>query len=187
MAKKEEETSIRDKRRQILEQVKSHKMAAMGLSTMTEEGEKRLTKTKRSVSPNPVSRRQVHSKSPQRPRSTSPVIMEDSAHKKNKRTSKGGIPVDRGKHLKPQEVSLCVAIAYYHAWPDFLLQATPPPEKRIKLEDTKSAKVKDEERKPFPLKEAHLNLDDIPPELLPKHQERLKKQVWTFVDNNNKI
>ena len=45
-------------------------------------------------------------------------------------------------------------------------------------------KAKDEERKPVPLKVAHLNLDDIPPELLPKHQERLKKQVRISVGNN---
>lgn len=60
------------------------------------------------------------------------------------------------------------------------LQATPPPEKRIKLENAEFANNRDKddnERKPVPLKEAHLNLDDIPPELLPKHQERLKKQA----------
>lgn len=117
VSRKEEEAlplSIRDKRRQILMQVKSDKMVAMGLSTMTEEGEKKLTKTKRSLSPNPISSRRAHSKTPQRPRSTSPVVMEDNTHKKNKRTPKGGIPVDRGKHLKPQEVSLCVTIAYSH-------------------------------------------------------------------------
>ena len=87
-------------------QVKSDKMLAMGRSSMNEEEGKKLTKTKRSLSPNPISRHRAHGKSPQRPRSTSPVVMESIAHKKNKRSSKGDVLVDSWKHLKPQEVSL---------------------------------------------------------------------------------
>ena len=64
-----------------------------------------------------------------------------------------------------------------------LSQATPPPEKRLKLEESvnaESANIKNQSEKsakPVPLKEAHLKLDDIPPELLRKHQERIKKQA----------
>lgn len=99
--------SIHDKRRRILEKVKTDKMVAMGINAASEDGQKKLTKVKRSLSPNPVSNRRVHSKSPQRPRSTSPVVMEGSPRKKNKKPVKGAVPVSGGKHPKPQEVSLC--------------------------------------------------------------------------------
>lgn len=63
-------------------------------------------------------------------------------------------------------------------------QDIPPPVKQIKLEpDAESADVKDKKKKKkkkgesVPLKKSQLQLDDLPPELLPKHQERIKKKV----------
>lgn len=68
----------------------------------------------------------------------------------------------------------------------------PPPEKKIKLEDNGSAvststslvskevgvadTVEDDDVIPK-IKSSHLNLDDIPMELLPTHQEKIMKQV----------
>jgi hypothetical protein len=66
-------------------------------------------------------------------------------------------------------------------------QAIPPPVKVIKLEqDAESADIKDKKKKKkkkkkdesVPLmKKSQLQLDDLPPELLPKHQECIKKKV----------
>ena len=66
----------------------------------------------------------------------------------------------------------------------------PPPEKKIKVEDTEAAAstslmheevgvvnaVEDDDVIPN-IKSSHLDLDDIPMELLPTHQEKIMKQV----------
>ena len=64
-----------------------------------------------------------------------------------------------------------------------MLQATLPPTKKIKLETVENSETasNDEAKKPVPIKRSHLNLDDLPPELLPKHQECIKKQVCVCV------
>ena len=63
-------------------------------------------------------------------------------------------------------------------------QDIPPPVKQIKVEpDAESADVKDKKKKKkkkcesVALKKSQLQLDDLPPELLPKHQERIKIKV----------
>ena len=67
----------------------------------------------------------------------------------------------------------------------------PPPEKKPKLDDTTTAAASSslaheevgvvnavEEDDTIPkIKSSHLNLDDIPMELLPTHQEKIMKQV----------
>ena len=65
-------------------------------------------------------------------------------------------------------VCVCVCVC--------VLQGTPPPVKKIKLEVVENESM-DDSKKPVPIKKSHLNLDDLPPELLPKHQECIKKQV----------
>ena len=70
-------------------------------------------------------------------------------------------------------VCVCVCVCVYY-------QGTPPPAKQMKHEnDAESANVKAKKKKKSagPLKKSHLQLDDLPPELLPKHQERIKIKV----------
>ena len=93
--------SIHDRRKQILQRVKKGKLA-MSQGASTEEARKTLTK--RSLSPNPVSNRRAHSKSPKRPRSTSPIATDDKVSKKKKKHLKVSFAVAE-KHLKSQEVS----------------------------------------------------------------------------------
>ena len=80
--------SIRDRRMQILKRVKTDKIA-MSLSAASADDKAAGKSIKRSLSPTPVSkRRKAGSKSPQRPRSTSPsmaMMGEDGTHKNKKR------------------------------------------------------------------------------------------------------
>ena len=205
--------SIQDRRKQILRQVTDKKNAiSTSLSAAPEDGatrklpripkkSKEMLAGKRSLSPNPVSNRRAHSKSPKRPRSTSP--MEDSPRKKRKKAAKAvGAKSQEVSFLLPycdvvsSNSCICTNVCmYFQVSPPLLkqiklekdaesavyFQPIPPPVKRIKLEkDAKSANIKDS-KKDIPLKKSQLQLDDLPPELLPKHQERIKKKVCLLV------
>ena len=195
--------SIQDKRKQILRAVADAKKAiSSSLSAAAVEGGASVPQKsaesralKRSLSPSPVSNRRAHSNSPKRPRSTSPI--EASPVKKKKRPKLVSV--------KTREVSVCVHVFFVflsldldvNAYCDLIslytcvclyvcvcvwFQGTPPLVKLIKLEeDAESANAKDKKKKKKdesgPLKKSHLQLDDLPPELLPKHQERIKKKV----------
>jgi hypothetical protein len=94
--------SIQDRRKQILRQVTSKKKAiSSGLSTAAVDGvvPQKSQSLKRSLSPSPVSNRRAHSKSPKRPRSTSPI--ENSPVKNRKRPVQKLVSVS----VKAQEVS----------------------------------------------------------------------------------
>ena len=196
--------SIQDRRKQILRQVADRKKAiSSSLSVAAVEDIASVTQKsmesrplKRSLSPSPVSGRRSHSKSPKRPRSTSPI--ENSPVKKRKRPTQKLVSVS----MKTQEVSafffssLSLDLTYnIHPYYDLIsytfvymcvcvFQDIPPPVKLMKLEqDAKLTEVKEKKKKKKkkgesgPLKESHLQLDDLPPELLPTHQERIKKKV----------
>ena len=61
---------------------------------------------------------------------------------------------------------------------DIPLKETPPLEKRPRVESAESASgEKEEHTPPKPIKQSTLELDDLPAELLPKHQEYVLKQV----------
>lgn len=80
--------SIQDRRKQILRQVSDKKKAiSSSLSSSASDEVASLPVEpkilKRSLSPSPVSSRRAHSKSPKRPRSTSPI--GDSPKKKRKK------------------------------------------------------------------------------------------------------
>ena len=100
--------SIQDRRKQILRQVTSKKKAiSSSLSAAAVDGDvasvprqQKSQSLKRSLSPSPVSNRRAHSKSPKRPRSTSP-IETNSPVKKRKR------PIQKliSASVKAQEVS----------------------------------------------------------------------------------
>ena len=98
--------SIQDRRKQILRQVASKKKAissslsaaAVDDSVASVPQQQKSQSLKRSLSPSPVSNRRAHSKSPKRPRSTSPI--ENSPIKKRKRPVQKLISVT----MKTQEV-----------------------------------------------------------------------------------
>lgn len=51
------------------------------------------------------------------------------------------------------------------------------PDLMIDVPENDSTSVSKEKVETKPLKKSHLQLDDLPPELLPKHQELILKQV----------
>lgn len=67
----------------------------------------------------------------------------------------------------------------------------PPPQKKAKLEDNKALSVhkergmanttEDDDVIPK-IKSSHLDLDDVPVELLPTHQEKIMKQVCVRIE-----
>ena len=53
-----------------------------------------------------------------------------------------------------------------------------PPAKRIKVEkESNGNKKSSSDKYSEPIKKSHLQLDDLPPELLPKHHENMLKRV----------
>ena len=100
-AKEAPPLSIQDKRREILKRVKKDKMAAKTLGGALEEEEKMMKKGSLS----PPSWRRGKSKSPQRPRSMSPMATESGGRKTKKNKNVSFSLTVSGKHDKAQDVS----------------------------------------------------------------------------------
>ena len=108
-AKEAPPLSIQDKRREILKRVKKDKMAAKTLGGALEE-EKMMKKGSLS----PPSWRRGKSKSPQRPRSMSPMATESGGRKTKKNKNVSFSLTVSGKHDKAQEVSFVNFMSAFH-------------------------------------------------------------------------